>query len=237
MGIRKDTFNIGEFYHVYNRGNSKQNIFLTDQDRDRFAKLLYLCNSDKKVRFKEDIVDRRIDAWKFERGEPLVSIGAWVLMPNHFHLYITPSPRRRLGDEESLSLVTLFLHKLSTAYSMYFNKKYSRTGSLFEGPFKSVRAASDRQTKYTFSYIHLNPIKLTDSLWKKNGLKNLKKSKSFLDTYKWSSYHDYRGVNRPENKILDKEAFPEYFLDKDIFDKEIFDWLTFPKASPWGDHN
>ena len=97
MTYRKEALVEGEYYHIYNRGNSKQNIFTDDLDRDRFTKLLYLCNSEKSINFRDDIVGKKIDAFDFNRGEELVSIGAWVLMPNHFHLYI--SPRRRLGEK------------------------------------------------------------------------------------------------------------------------------------------
>jgi hypothetical protein len=45
MPIRETDFVEGEYYHLYNRGNSKQKIFLDDKDRERFLKLLYLCNS------------------------------------------------------------------------------------------------------------------------------------------------------------------------------------------------
>jgi REP element-mobilizing transposase RayT len=99
---RKDVFIEGEFYHLYNRGNSKQKIFLDDKDQDRFVKLLYLCNSMRGVNFRDDIVDKKIDAWDFERGDPIVSIGAWVLMPNHFHIFMTipsSSPMSTLGEE------------------------------------------------------------------------------------------------------------------------------------------
>lgn len=73
---RKDVFVEGEFYHLYSRGNSKQKIFFDDQDRDRFIKLLYLCNSRKSVNFRDDIVQKKIDAWDFERGDLIVSLGA-----------------------------------------------------------------------------------------------------------------------------------------------------------------
>ena len=101
MTTRKEPFVEGEFYHIYNRGNSKQKIFLDDQDRDKFTKLLYLSNTNKSFRFREDIVEQKIDAYDFDRGDLIVSIGAWTLMPNHFHIYITPinniSPRVALG--------------------------------------------------------------------------------------------------------------------------------------------
>lgn len=223
MTIRKTTFAIGEFYHIFNRGNSKQKIFLDDKDKDRFVKLLYLCNSNRGINFKEDIIQKKIDVWDFDRGEQIVSIGAWELMTNHFHLYITISPRQGLGDDS----ISSFVHKLCTAYSMYFNKKHERTGSLFEGKFKSIHVTSDEQAKYLFSYIHLNSVEMIYPDWKENGLKNNKEALEFLNTYKWSSYHDYRNTSRPEGKILTKEDFPDYFSSQKVFDEEIFDWLNY----------
>lgn len=221
MTTRKENFVEGEFYHIYNRGNSKQEIFLDDQDRDRFIKLLYLCNSTKSIRFREDIVDRKIDAFDFDRGSQIISIGAWVLMPNHFHIYITP--RGTLGDDS----ISIFMNKLSTAYSMYFNKKNERTGKLFEGAFKSVHIKDDEQAKYNFSYIHLNPVKLIDSQWKNDGIKNISKTLKFLDQYKWGSYLDYKGIKRSENKIISSKDFPDYFFGPKTFESEIFDWLDY----------
>lgn len=224
MTNRKESFVESEYYHIYNRGNSKQKIFLEEKDYDRFSKLLYLCNSRKSIRFREDIVDQKIDAYDFDRGGQIVSIGAWVLMPNHFHIYITPSsPRSDLGEDG----VSVFMQKLCTGYSMYFNKKNKRTGSLFEGKFKSVHVESDEQAKYNFSYIHLNPVKLIDSSWKENGAKNIKKTLDYLSKYKWSSYLDYNGVKRSENKIISPNDFPDYFSGRKVFGEEIFDWLTF----------
>lgn len=225
MATRKDVFSEGEFYHIYNRGNTKQNIFLDENDRDRFVKLLYLCNSNRGINFREDIIKQKIDAWDFDRGDSIVSIGAWVLMSNHFHLYTTGCQRATLWQEGE-NPVSLFMNKLSTAYSMYFNKKYSRNGSLFEGRFKSVHIENDEQAKYLFSYIHLNPIKLIQEDWREFGIKNKNKAIEFLDKYKWSSYHDYRGVKRLESRIISREAFPDYFESKKLFDDEIFSWMN-----------
>jgi len=210
MTTRKESFVAGEYYHIYNRGNSKQKIFLDDEDYDRFAKLLYLCNSEKSFKFRDDIVNQKIDAYDFDRGERIVSIGAWVLMPNHFHLYITPFHRSFLGDES----VHIFMKKLWT-------------GKLFEGPFKSIHIENDEHAKYNFSYIHLNPVKLIDSMWKENGVKNIRKTLDFLDNYKWGSYLDYKGVRRLENKIVYSKDFPDYFLNPDVFNEEIFGWLNY----------
>ena len=114
-----------------------------------------------------------------------------------------------------------------TSYVKYINKKHERTGGLFESKFKSKHIDNDQYAKYNFSYIHLNPIKLIDSHWKENGIKNIKKTLDFLEKYKWSSYNDYRGIIRSESKIITPEAFPDYFSDPRIFDDEIFNWLRF----------
>ncbi len=233
MTYRKVPLVSGEYFHVYNRGNSKQVIFLDDEDRERFIKLLYLLNSKKNINFRNDIVETKIDAWDFNKGENIVSVGAWVLMPNHFHLYIT-SPSPGLGgpnenkDEKEFPVV-LYIRKLCVSYSMYFNKKYKRTGSLFEGRFKAVHIKDDIQAKYLFSYIHLNPIKLIDKLWKENGIKDKEGALKFLDKYKWGSYLDYKGIKRKENKILNREFFPDYFKNTSGFDKEILEWINLNK--------
>ena len=222
MTTRKIPFATDEFYHIYNRGNSKQEIFLDDKDRDRFTKLLFLCNSNKNVNFRDDIVSQKIDAFDFNRGDTIVSIGAWVLMPNHFHLYLTNSPRCHLGEEA----IPLFIKKLCTAYSMYFNKRHQRIGKLFEGSFKSVHVISNEQAKYLFSYIHLNPLKLIDPLWKESVVKNTNKFIEFLSKYKWGSYKDYNGIKRSENIIISRKDFPDYFNNQALFVEEVFDWLT-----------
>jgi len=234
MAYRKEPLVVGEYYHLYNRGNSKQDIFRDEEDRMRFVKLLFLCNSEKRINFRDDIVESGIDAFDFERGETLISLGAWVLMSNHFHLYVTSqnSPEDRLrgdGDPKiESSAITEFMRKLLTGYSKYFNKKYERTGALFEGRFKSTRITSDAQAKYLFSYIHLNPVKIIDKDWKENGIRDVSQTIEFLETYPWSSYHDHRGVVRRENALITITDFPDYFTNTAVFDAELFEWLEAP---------
>ncbi len=222
MSIRKVDFSTGEYYHLYNRGNSKQKIFGDKEDHEHFIKLLYLCNSTRSITFR----DVSMSTYDFDREETLVNIGVYCLMPNHFHI---------LAKEKSENGISKFMQKLSTAYSMYFNKKYKRTGGLFEGKFKSQHMNTDRYLKYIFSYIHLNPIKLIDSKWKEKGLKNLKESLAHLKAYQYSSYLDYLKEDRLKVKILDKKEFPKYFASVNLFEKEIFEWLIFtPEARPMG---
>ena len=222
MSVRETEFIEGEYYHIYSRGNSKQKIFLDDKDRERFLKLLYLCNSKQRIDFSNDIVKRKINAWDFEKGEPIVNIGAWVLMSNHCHLYVTQKTEAMLP---SGSAITDFMHRVLTAYSKYFNAKYSRVGSLFENKFRSVHITKDTQAKYLFSYIHLNPIKLVNPKWKENGIKDKRETLKFLNSYKWSSYLDYLEVARLENKIINRFDFLDYFNSKSLFQEEIFDWI------------
>lgn len=225
MGIRKISIVEGEYYHFYNRGNSKQTIFLDVQDYDRFSKNLFLCNSSKNINFRTDIVDKKIDAWDFDREEPLISICAWVLMPNHFHLYVK-IPEARLGENNSIkNAATLFMLKISTAYAKYFNTKYERTGSLFEGKFKSVHIANEIQARYLFSYIHLNPIKLIQPNWKEQGIADKRIAFEYAKNYKYSSFSDWIGSKRKELTILNKKELvnilPENFSPRD----DVFEWL------------
>lgn len=215
---RKLEFSIGEFYHAYNRGNNKSLVFLDDKDRQRFQKLLYLCNSTKPVVFKT-IQGPSLD--KIERGETLLDIGAYCLMPNHFHLLL---------KEKMENGISLFMRKLLTAYSMYFNKKYERTGPLFESRFKATHLNEDRYLKYIFSYIHLNPVKMIEPKWRENGISDRVKAKAYLEDYKYSSYCDYMGLVRPEKCILNIPAFPEYFSDFKEFEQFIDEWLNYPRT-------
>jgi putative transposase len=228
MSIRETPIVNSEYYHIFNRGNGKNKIFLDNEDYLRFIKLLYLCNSNKSINFRTDIVEKKISAWDFERGDTLVSIGAWVLMPNHFHIYLTGSRSKasgRISGRKNNSII-IFLQKLSTAYAKYFNAKYKRTGSLFEGKFKSVNIKGDIQAKYLFSYIHLNPIKLIQSNWKENGIKNIQKTFDFLDSYKWSSFHFFKGKKLLENVIINIKDFPDYFKTVKSFNEEILEWFS-----------
>ena len=227
MSNRKTPLVDNEYYHIYNRGNSKQKIFLDKDDYDYFIKCLYCCNTYKKFTFREDLIKQNVYAFDYDREETIVSIGAWVLMPNHFHLFIITSHKPDLWRKIEKNRISEFMRKVSTAYAKYFNAKYNRTGGLFEGKFKSKHVKNDNQAKYLFSYIHLNPIKLIDSKWKEEGIKDIKKSLEFLSKYKCSSYLDYIDNDRVNYKILDLDRFPKYFSNIKDFNKEILTWLKY----------
>jgi putative transposase len=219
MSIRKVAFVTEEFYHIYNRGNSKQKIFLDTKDYQRFVDLLCAVNREEKFNFADSI--KGISTYEKDSENPLVAIGAYCLMSSHFHILLTPLTENG---------VSKFMQKLSTAYVMYFNQKYKRTGALFEGKFKSQHAGEDRYLKYLFSYIHLNPIKLIQKDWKEKGIKNKNEAIKFLSEYGYSSFLDYVEVTRLQNKILNQKPFPSYFFNKKDFLKEIFEWISFDQT-------
>ncbi len=226
MSIRKVNFVPGEFYHIYNRGNSKQRIFHDKQDHRHFVSLLYILNTNENRNVHDLKKYNDFDLYSVEVKDNLVDIGIYCLMPNHFHVLIT---ERKDGG------ISKFMQKVLTAYVMYYNKKYERTGSLFEGKFKSEHASDDRYLKYLFSYIHLNPVKLIQKDWKENGLKNKKEALEFLSKYEYSSFSDYLGSFRSEGKILNKKSFPEYFPNdfpeyfpnEKSFISEIISWINY----------
>lgn len=208
MVLRKQPLAVGEYYHIYNRGVEKRKIFQSIQDYKHFIFLMYICNTEKSIVLR-DIGE------KFDRGETIVDIGAYCLMPNHFHILVY---------EKSDGGISMYMRKLMTAYSMYFNKKYKRTGRLFETAFKSILVDDDRYLKYLYSYIHLNPAKLIDKNWRENTTKNHSTLLQFVFSYPYSSLNDYLNTNN--NKILEPNKFPAYFLRPDDHKRELFEWLA-----------
>jgi len=221
---RKISFAPGEYYHVYNRGADKRLIFIELHDYRRFIALLYFCNNTSPVDINEHFREGKefLDIFSVTKVDTLVDIGAYCLMPNHFHLLL----REKIDGG-----ITKFMSKLSTAYSMYFNKKNDRTGVLFEGRFKATHADTDEYLKYLFSYIHLNPVKIIDPTWKENGINGPTPPKHYLFAYAYSSYQDYTQSNRKESSVLNKDAFPQYFSSFRDFEQHIYEWLTFKDIS------
>jgi putative transposase len=212
------TFSIGEFYHIYNRGVEKRPIFISQDDYRRFIRLLFCANGTNAFVYR-DIEHKPFN--KIIRGEPLVAIGAWTLMPNHFHLLI---------KEIQEAGTSRFMEKLLTAYSSYFNKRYGRVGSLFQGRFAAQHGDTDEYLKYLFAYIHLNPVKLREPAWKEEGIKNMSQIKQFITTHPYSSFLDYHNSQRREEAcILTKSEFPEYFSSAKDFTDYIFDWLRYER--------
>jgi len=222
MSVRNLSFSQNEFYHIYNRGVDKRGIFLDDQDRNRFIRLMFICNGAFPVVYRNT---QKLSLSEIRVGNKLSAVGAYCLMHNHFHILV---------KETEEGGTVKFMSKLLTAYSSYFNRKYERTGTLFGAKFKSSHLDSDEYLKYMFAYIHLNPLKILDPNWKEKTL-DLKTAKNFLDKYFCSSHADYAIGTREESVILNKEVFPEYFKNAKDFESYLYDWLNFEitKGLPW----
>lgn len=218
--MRNIKFVNGQFYHIYNRGVLKNNIFLDNSDYVRFIHYLYAFNSVTPIphidRVLKDVRGPASDIIKIVRGEPLVDIASWCLMQNHFHLIL----RQRIDNG-----IRRFMHKVETGHAMSFNKKYNRSGVLYEGRFKAILIEMDEYLSHLFRYIHLNPVDLIESGWKEKGIEDWDRVNKFLENYRWSSYPDYIGKkNFPS--ILNKEAFGWYFKSPEEHKKFIQSWVS-----------
>lgn len=218
---RKDNFAPDNFYHIYNRGIDKRIIFKSDSDYKRFMMLLFISNNNESIRLN-DILDKNkknySDIFNLKLNKPLVSIGAWSLMPNHFHILLR---------EETEGGISKFMKKLGTGYSMYFNLKYKRTGGLFGGPFKSKLVEEDNYLRYLLGYFHLNPLEIKFPNWEKTiGNGSHKEWQNYLRSYRYSSYQDYIDMERVENKIINTKNFPNYFDKQNSFKDFIKDYIS-----------
>lgn len=155
-----------EYYHIYNRGSEKRNIYTQPRDYTRFQKTLrYYQFSGPKPKFSQFT---KSNLFKPLLNEKLIEIICYCLMPNHFHFLV-----RQLKEKG----ISIFLSQLSNSYTKYFNVKYGRIGPLLQGAFKAVRIETDEQLVHVSRYIHLNPV--VSGLVKRP------------ENYKWSSYLEY----------------------------------------------
>lgn len=168
----------GEYYHIFNRGVGKIDIFKDDNDYFNFIKRLKLVlnwKDDKSPSLSEYSKNKK----KQSQAKPLqikplpknsFDIVCYCLMPNHFHLLV-----KQAGDIS----ISVLISKLCTSYSMYFNRRYERVGSLFQDTFKAIHIPENNYLLWLSAYIHQNPA-VAGLVWD-------------LLRWKWSSYNDYVG--------------------------------------------
>ncbi len=155
----------GKFYHIYNRGVNGDTLFYEDENC-RYFLTLYA-----------------------KYVEPLTNTFAWCLMKNHFHLLVRiKSEQEILASSSSLNFPaspSKPFSNLFNAYAQAINKRYHRTGNLFEKPFARKEIDSDRYFQALVCYIHTNPV-------------HHRIVKSFRD-YLWTSYHTI--ISSKETKL------------------------------------
>ena len=209
--MRKIKIIPGEYYHVFNRGNNKQKIFLDKRDYIRFLFLtLYFqsptifYNIGRQVSYfiKNNVFNVSIDNDIEIIKKRYIELVSFILMPNHFHLILLEK------EEDGISR---YMQRVLDAYTKYFNTKYEKSGHLFQGPFKFVHVKDNDQLLYLSTYIHRN-------------IKELKNWRNTEHLYTWSSYQDYIKKNRWKN-LLSHQIITEQFSNKD-------DYKNFTDSSP-----
>ena len=153
MPLRKVPLVTGAYYHIFNRGINRQPTYYTKRDYERFVKTLAFYrpteSSIKYSQFLKKPSDEQVDLLQnISRIPHQITIIAYCLMPNHFHLIL---------KQNEDGAISKFLGDVQNSYVKYFNVKHKRTGSLFDRQFKAVLVETENQLLHLTRYIHLNP--------------------------------------------------------------------------------
>ncbi len=204
MPYRLTPFQTEYYYHVFNRGVEKREIFSSPRDYERFLQTIYYYlfsgpkprfSTHKKFKFKEFYVNPKI-----------VEVVCYCLMPNHFHLLL-----RQVKDNG----IHKFMSKVLNSYTKYYNTKHNRVGPLLQGQFKAVLVETDEQLVHLSRYIHLNPL-VSDMV-------------SDLSNFEYSSYPDFIGTKANgfcfTKPIMDffksPSAYQEFVKDNESYGSDI----------------
>ncbi len=189
------TFTAGNYYHVFNRGNGKNDIFFDPQDYGIFIHRL------RENLFPEnelEVSPSSLDI-KYKRKQlptDAFSLICYCLMPNHFHLLI------RQNNEIKISKL---IQKLCTGYAVYFQKKYDHVGHLFQGAFKAIPVENESYLTWLSAYIHQNPT-----------VAGIVKTP---DEYAFSSYSDY--IEKRNDGLCDKRVIMDKFKTVNDYKKFV----------------
>lgn len=180
----RKTYVSDAYYHIYNRGVEKRQIFIDTQDYAVFLSYLkfYLLTKDKQTLHQtlsspqstSQEKDKARQLLKINNFADTIDLLAFCLMPNHFHFLIKQRVKEAIDQ---------FMNSLGTRYTGFFNKKHNRVGTLYQDVYKAVQVKTDEQLLHLSRYIHRNPLPLL-----KQGQK--------LSDYAYSSYRQYLGLMR-----------------------------------------
>jgi putative transposase len=198
------------FYHVYNRGVNKVDIFIDDQDKkfflnrlkeNLFPKLEINLDEDSDKSFTKNhtpYVRKNLPEGSF-------SLISYCIMPNHFHILI-----RQNGEIPVSKLIS----KVCTSYSKYFNLKYGRVGAVFQDQFKAIYVDDNEYLLWLSAYINLNPV-----------VSGIVK---FAENWKWGSYSEF--LNESTDLLCDKEVIKDQFKSMKSYRESISDFLKVVQA-------
>ena len=198
------------YYHIYNRGVEKRDIFLNKQDCVVYQRYLKLLLGDPEE--IKNIQIPRIQTFLKNNMYKEVELLAFALMPNHIHLLVKQTRK---------DSIVKFMKRLTTSYVMYFNRKYNRVGALFQNVYKAALIENDPYLLHLSRYIHLNPTKITN---KKINFTDFcsfpyyakQKSASWLNTEIIQSYFNHAKIPKKgstyEDFVTDYRNPPENIL-------------------------
>ena len=190
------------YYHIYNMGVAKNDIFLDDADYRMFVYYLDVYTTpSESVNTRFPGLSARLRSKNL--GEE-VKLIAYSLLPNHFHLVI---------KQKSSSAMPQLLKQLTNGYTMYFNTKYNRRGRIFNGRYRATLIESEYLLVQMVRYVHINcslskpGVNFKDYEW--SSYKNPLTPNELLNRYRlpgeWEKFHeDYEAfqVNLPKIKNL-----------------------------------
>lgn len=142
--MRETPLITGEIYHVYNRGVDKREIFSSSFDFERFLISMKYFNTKKPI--------GSIYQYEFKKNKKLdllVEIISYIILPNHFHFILKQKVDGGISE---------FMKRLLGGYTNYFNEKHKRSGSLFQGRFKSIHVKEDNYLLVLLGYVNYNNL-------------------------------------------------------------------------------
>lgn len=200
--MRKESIVDNEYYHIYNRGVDKRDVFSDEKDYFRFLLSMNLLNDKEggimiKWRdYKKSVKNAKLNDFlklSFRKRENLVDIISYCLMSNHYHFILKQNVER--GIER-------FLHKLGTSFTKYFNEKHKRNGSLFQGSFKSSHINSTAKLLRLAVYVSGN-----SEIHKVSSAKK----------YPWCSFLLHSGNKKSD--IINDHVLSEHFRSRQDFEE------------------
>ena len=199
MAYRRTELAVGEWFHCYSRTIDKSRPFDTEEHIKRFLDTLFLANQSAPMPNMPYLYQKfsHAEIFSLERKGPLTMIGAYCIMPTHYHLLVQPLVENGLSE---------FMHKMGTGFTRYYNDRLKRVGNLFVKPFRSKHVANEGYLGRVASYIHLNPIELFEPNWKQGRVQKIEAVQRRLLQHPYSSLLDYEKGNRPQRSILNEDA-------------------------------
>src|SRR3989338_5014048 len=149
--MRKVQFNKKEHYHIYNRGVDKRKFIMDEEDLERFLESMAEFNTALPIGsiYENSFVKKSQNAQLGSSASKLVNFVCYCINPNHYHFIL-----EQLGENS----ISKFMHRLGTGYTNYFNKKYERSGTLFQGAFKAIHIDSNKYLLHLSAYVNLNDM-------------------------------------------------------------------------------